>query len=478
MRVRVFTIYALLVAAIPAMAQTSYDAIKVMGEDLNGTARYVAMGGAMGAFGSDISVISKNPAGIGTFVQSDANITLSFSGSENKLMNGGKLGWVDNVSSDAAKSSTDMKVAVNNASFVMVFPAYNCGSLKSVNVGFSYHRTRDYDRMLLRNDDFKDKNGAVVFRDFSDTQRNRVNSFDFNISFNHYDCVYWGLTVGAYNSYYNSTGYFYDYYPSGQLGYKEPVDYTSVDRAFTMNGYGWNLKTGVIVRPMAGGLRAGLSISTPTFYRLSAAYTDYLYARGGEKLDGTIFNRDADFHLTTPWTLNASLGYSSGRSAIGMEYEYNISNSTSMSISSQQILTQCADIHYKPYSVIRVGYETNISKISLRCGYNYTFSRFWDDSRKYLGIRNKYTNEFIGDTNLNGDRSDFEFENIHDAHTATAGIGYCSAPSANGSQVYVDAAYMLNIQNSDFSMGEYDDEPFAKYRTLTHKVFVTFGVSF
>lgn len=57
-----------LLAMTTASAQNAYDAEKLLGNDLNGTARFVGMGGAMGALGGDISVISSNPAGIGIFV--------------------------------------------------------------------------------------------------------------------------------------------------------------------------------------------------------------------------------------------------------------------------------------------------------------------------------------------------------------------------------------------------------------------------
>ena len=50
-----------------AMAQTAYDAVRYAGDELNGTARFVGMGGAMGALGADISTIGTNPAGIGLF---------------------------------------------------------------------------------------------------------------------------------------------------------------------------------------------------------------------------------------------------------------------------------------------------------------------------------------------------------------------------------------------------------------------------
>ena len=56
--------FAALVMAVilPATAQDTYESARLLGSDLNGTARYVGMGGAMDALGADISTISTNPA--------------------------------------------------------------------------------------------------------------------------------------------------------------------------------------------------------------------------------------------------------------------------------------------------------------------------------------------------------------------------------------------------------------------------------
>ena len=61
---------------LPAAAQDTYESARLLGSDLNGTARYVGMGGAMEALGADISTISTNPAGIALFRHS--NISTSF----------------------------------------------------------------------------------------------------------------------------------------------------------------------------------------------------------------------------------------------------------------------------------------------------------------------------------------------------------------------------------------------------------------
>ena len=64
---KLFMMAALIVSTMPMAAQETYENAKIATEDLNGTARYVGMGGAMEALGADISTIGTNPAGIGLF---------------------------------------------------------------------------------------------------------------------------------------------------------------------------------------------------------------------------------------------------------------------------------------------------------------------------------------------------------------------------------------------------------------------------
>ena len=56
-------------------AQETYENARISSTDLNGTARYVGMGGAMDALGADLSTISTNPAGIGLFRSSQAKLS-------------------------------------------------------------------------------------------------------------------------------------------------------------------------------------------------------------------------------------------------------------------------------------------------------------------------------------------------------------------------------------------------------------------
>ena len=75
---KIFVFAALAVAVMQISAQSAvnldtYIGAQLATEDLNGTARYVGMGGAMEALGADISTIGTNPAGIGLFRHSQVS---------------------------------------------------------------------------------------------------------------------------------------------------------------------------------------------------------------------------------------------------------------------------------------------------------------------------------------------------------------------------------------------------------------------
>ena len=59
-------------------AQETYQDTKMIGNELNGTARYVGMGGAMEALGADVSTIGSNPAGIGLFRNNQVSVSGGF----------------------------------------------------------------------------------------------------------------------------------------------------------------------------------------------------------------------------------------------------------------------------------------------------------------------------------------------------------------------------------------------------------------
>ena len=86
-------------------AQDIYKVEMLSGSDLNGTARFVGMGGAMNALGADLSTMGTNPAAIGMYRRSDVAATASTTSQPN----GGKLGDINKVV-PIDKSSTVLSI--------------------------------------------------------------------------------------------------------------------------------------------------------------------------------------------------------------------------------------------------------------------------------------------------------------------------------------------------------------------------------
>lgn len=61
-----------------AQFQSEYDALRIGTTELNGTARFMGVAGAMGALGGDASTLFYNPAGIGTYRSSELTFTGNF----------------------------------------------------------------------------------------------------------------------------------------------------------------------------------------------------------------------------------------------------------------------------------------------------------------------------------------------------------------------------------------------------------------
>ena len=110
------------------------DAYTLSTTELNGTARSMAMAGAFGALGGDVSVISGNPAGLGIYRSSEISGTFDIS----------RI----NSSANWAGTTTKMNKSdftVNNFAFTMYFPTSSEG-VRNWNFGFSYNRLKNYKR--------------------------------------------------------------------------------------------------------------------------------------------------------------------------------------------------------------------------------------------------------------------------------------------------------------------------------------------
>lgn len=321
-----------LLLSVGAQAQTVYDAMKIMGSDLSGTARFVSMGGAMGALGGDISTMSTNPAGIGVYRSNDAMLTLGYSSAETKS------------NYDGIKYSNDRdRFDLSNFGVVFALHQGNFTPLRFVNFGFNYKRNRSFNKTMEMNGVFPGfnlsdggieyvsqvnqlKNQANSMYDYgydlnsiasgegnifrnsnvgflaglgwngylidplntSDGKRNGfssyipyfadgyfyskesggVDQFDFNIAFNFNDRYYFGATYTLYDVNYKKYSYYDESFGVDPVENME--EYYSIESRSKTTGIGFDLKIGAIVRPFEySPFRIGMAIHTPTYWDLS-----------------------------------------------------------------------------------------------------------------------------------------------------------------------------------------------------------------
>ena len=115
---------------MPAFAQETYENARIADTDLNGTARYVGMGGALEALGADLSTMSSNPAGIGLYRHSMLSVSggLLLQGKGNEFANGNKL----------------------NTSFDQIGGVYSMRTRRNsyLNFGFNYQKSKNFNYIL------------------------------------------------------------------------------------------------------------------------------------------------------------------------------------------------------------------------------------------------------------------------------------------------------------------------------------------
>ncbi len=511
---------AVLVAA-SAGAQTVYDATNIAQKDLNGTARFVGMGGAMGALGGDISTIGTNPAGIGIYRSNDAMLTFGYSITGTESNYGGNTFEMN-------KSRWNL----DNIGFVLSTKMSNIAPLRYVNFGFNYHKAKSFYRNMTMqgmmggidgqfvsqvnsmawqatdassyvpnldfgSDDIFYNNdagwlgalgwmGGLIEKDpahtgsylplvpsevdgyYRSNERGGVDQYDFNVAFNVSDRFYFGVTIGAYDVEYNKYSMWDEIVVNGdnqEIGY-------SLESFNHISGAGFDVKFGAIVRPFEySPLRIGLAVHTPTYYRLTYTTGAVLNSSGlvvntQDYLNGR--DMDRDFHLETPWVVNASLGYTVGNYlALGAEYEYEDYSSMKFRYPGGEEMaweTAEADLCMKAVHTARLGLEYKpISAFSLRAGYNYSTAAFKNDAIKALPS--------------NSINTDTDFSNNKSVNTFTLGIGY------RGSLLYADLAYKYDTYKSDF-YPFYNDingpvtPPATKVTNTRSQVLLTLGVRF
>lgn len=517
-----------LITFLGASAQETYENANIATDDLNGTARYVGMGGALDALGADISVMGSNPAGIGLFRHSQGRVSFGFNTQQDAQSFGGNN--KTNMSFDQAgvvisapvsrksiinfgfnynKSRAFNEIlsaadrlngaSLNKLSYVKGLnncfaPNVKEGTITADNYTFSQVDYLNYN-VLLSEEDASAPNGMRYFYNDADSyqydQANKgyIGEYDFNISGNVNDRFYWGLTIGMKDVHYNG----YSVYTEALLGADGssvgPVDLVDERR---ISGQGFDIKAGVIFRPVEESpFRIGLSVATPTFYSLTTENSTQLLNKSKVgRYDNGNSSEAYDFKMNTPWKFGVSLGTTMlDCLALGASYEYADYGTTDSRIitdagydwwgeytsnsSSDREMNGHTKETLRGVSTLKLGMEVKPDKMfAIRAGYNYVSPMYQTDGFKNSAIESPGSYY----------ASNAAYTNWKETHRLTLGCGI------NVDKFTLDVAYQYQIKKGEFApFMTYTDSQDHSYDNICnsvnvdnkrHQVIFTLGYSF
>lgn len=474
-----------------AHAQETYENTKLIDNDLNGTARYVGMGGAMEALGADISVINSNPAGIGLFRRSSGSVS---------------FGLVSQDGASSFKYGNKTNASFDQAGFVY---SMRDGRRTFINFGFNYHKSKNFDYILnaasglngasqhklsymkaLANENNLDKTSSgwrgkfaytsqldnlyyntlmmtssdgFFYNDasryeFGRAETGYIGEYNFNTSANVNDRVYLGVTIGIHDVHY--TGHSLYNEALVNLNNQTAGDITVNDER-RITGTGYNASFGIIFRPVdASPFRIGLSVTTPTLYDLKTSNYTYLInntkADGGGKLQGDYPNyttgESYEFKLFTPWKFGVSLGHTVGNYlALGASYEYADYSRLDTRVNDGYDVDYWGDVYehsssdepmnrhtretLKAVSTLKIGAEAKVMpNLAVRAGYNYVSPMFKKEGYKDGNI-DSYGSNYSSAT---------DYTNWETTNRYTVGVGYTLG------KMSFDLAYQYAQTNGKF----------------------------
>lgn len=470
-------------------------------QNYGSTARSKAMGNAFGAIGGDFSSLSINPAGIGVYLRSEVTGTLNIVG-------------INNTESTYRGQLTDDRsnnFSFRNFGYVLATPVQGGGSgLVSFNFGIGFNKLNNFNQSIAfgkngspysRTDVFAQNTNGINSTNLLDEnnpysngtpwesklawenylidvvnpdangmgdqyqsillinelvdQNMTINKEGYNneyvatfgANFNHQ--LYLGATIGMQDLYYNESK---TYSEDGEFGY---FDYFSTSRT---RGFGYNLKLGIIYRPVPA-LRLGAAIHTPTFFDMKEEYSSTMEsnlqnvsaaANGTHSAETPI--GDYEYKMETPMRAIGSFAYQFGKKGM-ISFDYEYVDYSKMKLRSggdgYNFSTENTDIKaiYQSTSNLRFGGEFKpVDALSLRAGYEL--------------FGNPYKTTI---NNMSQPNKDFSYNTIN------AGIGY------RINNVSFDVSYSLGTRTDFNYIDNVDPEP-VKYKMSNNEIVFTLGI--
>ncbi len=414
-------------------AQDITDAVRYSLDELDGTARFVSMGGAFGALGGDMSAIKLNPASSAVFLTNQATFSLNMGAYENKTS-------YLNEENSYRNNNLDL----NQGGVVFVFNNYDeTATVSRMSFGISYDRTNSFqnrfkaagqsnetvsDRFLNfaqgvplgyfipsngqsldglysklgSEEDFFNNNRlqtaylgyeAYLF-DPVDPEDIGNTAYESNVSgntFNHFyenyergmngkisfnggvalnDQFYLGLNLNSHHIDFRQTSIINEGIPGNSK-----ISEINFGNYLDTKGDGFSMQIGGIAR-IGDMMRVGLTYESPTWYRISKETSQFLRTKHTEFgeiiVNPQVVNVYPNYSMRTPGRVNASVASVFGNSGlISFDYSYRDYSNTKFTSGRFDAENQEIKDELQAVSTFRVGGEYKIKDFSLRAGYRY-----------------------------------------------------------------------------------------------------------
>ena len=530
----ILAVYGLLMV-LNMNGQNAYDAERILNHELNGTARFVGMGGAMSALGGDISVMGSNPAGIGIFRSNDMSVSFGFNSTETESNFNG-----NSMKEDKTRASLDQ------LGFVYTYKVGNTTSLRFVNFGFNYHKSKNFNRLfsmggqldglsqswqlasemdyagvtsassfdaILNSENPYRTNwnrypvlgvmgvqtGVVDWPNYADyllgwdgdrnhffsQEKGGINQYDFNVAFNIEDRIYLGATLGFYDVNYDR----YSSYTEDLIGYmaadgSDPNIYAlPADNDKVVDNGGYTLENSYRLEGSGADLKLGVIVRPleDSPFRLGLALHTPTWYELTESYNATLSSDILAYDSPYSQTLSDHLSpeYLTYDYKMVTPWKFNVSAGTTFG----GVLALGAEYEYADYSSSKLedvdGFELGgQSSVEDNLEGVHTF-RAGMEARiapqfSFRAGYNHTSAAFKEDaySALDVYRTHTDFNNVKARNTVTFGIGY------RGDVIYADMAYKCDMYKSDFYAFDDIDLSKTEVDNSRHQLLFTLGARF
>ncbi len=429
------SIFCAIILTQMSISQDAFDAMRLAKSQQFGTARFSALGGAMGALGGDFSAMNVNPAGSSVFNTNQFGVTVNVLSQENKS---NYFGGLDNAN--------DINFDINQAGAVWIFKDTRSTDWNKVSFAMNYEKNNNFGYNLLSsgfnpnnsvanyflsyangipineitNNNFEDLNyreqqaylgyeGYIIGNQLGSTtqyqsnlsgtrnfyQRNAIQSLgyssklNFNLGASYKDKYFFGVNLNAhFTDITRSTTFSEDYRSSPNHLTTTGVQSLRFSNDIYTYGTGFSAQFGAIAK-VTDALRVGVAYESPTWFNLNDELQQTLNINCpdcGTKPNSFFADPELKviyptYKLRTPSKATGSLAYIFGKKGL-LSADFAIKNYSGTQFGPMQdyinVNNQMKTDFATSTSEIRIGGEYRLTKLSLRGGYRYEQSPYKD----------------------------------------------------------------------------------------------------